>query len=103
MRRVGQGGFEGADGEMLGFVGAGFGWGDGAEGAEEVVVGFVGVAGFAGCVGDAEVERSLVLGIRVPFGDPGVEVLELGAEGFEQGGGTDDAQDGEEDVVADVV
>ena len=57
-----------------------------------------------GCdVCDGQVQVALVLGVDVPLGDPEIEVLQLVPQGFEGGGGADDAQDGEEDVVAYVV
>ena len=53
-------------------------------------------------MGDFEEEFALVFFVGVPGEEPGVEVLELGAEEVEGGGVADDAEDGEEDVVADV-
>ena len=52
-------------------------------------------------MGDFEEEFALVFFVCFPGGEPGVEVFELGAEEVEGGGGADDAEDGEEDVVAD--
>lgn len=100
---LGEGGFEGADGE-----GAGLGRGDvveghGAEGAEEVEVRLRVLARFRGHGGNLEVQLALVFVVRLPGGDPAVEVLKLGAEDLEGGGTADDAQDREEDVVAGVV
>lgn len=51
-------------------------------------------------MGDLEEEFALVFFVGFPGGEPGVEVFELGAEEVEGGGGADDAEDGEEDVVA---
>ena len=84
----------------MGFRGGDFVGGDGAQGAEEVEVGFGVFAGFGGDVGDFEEEFALVFFVCFPGGEPGVEVFELGAEKVEGGGGADDAEDGEEDVVA---
>lgn len=97
---VGEGGLAGADGEVVRWLGGGFGGGDGAQRAEQVGIGFVVVADGVGGFGDLEEEGSLVLFVGVPEADPGVEVLELGAQDFEEAGGADDAEDGEEDVVA---
>ena len=97
---VGEGGLAGADGEVVRRLGRGFGGGDGAERAEQVGVGFVVVADAVGGVGDLEEEGSLVVFVGVPEPDPGVEVFELGAQDFEEPRRADDAEDGEEDVVA---
>ena len=43
----------------------------------------------------------MVFFVCFPGGEPGVEVFELRAEEVKGGGGADDAEDGEEDVVAD--
>lgn len=103
MGGVGEGGFEGADGELAGFGRRGFVGGDGAEGAEEVEVRLFFLGGFFGDFGDGEVEFALVFFVGFPLGDPCVEVLELGAEKFEGTAGADYAEDGEEDVVADII
>ena len=97
---VSERGFEGADGEAVGFRGGDFIWGDGAQRTEEVEVGFCVFAGFGGDVGDFEEEPALVFFVCFPGGEPGVEVFELRPEEVEGGGGADDAEDGEEDVVA---
>ena len=70
--RVGEGGFEGAEGEIVGVVFGCFVGGDCAQGADEVVVGFVVVAGFGGEVGNLEEEGSLVFVVDVPELDPEV-------------------------------
>lgn len=95
-----QRGFAGADGEVVRLGGRGFGGGDGAQRAEEVGVGFVVVADAGGRVGDLQEEGALVVVVGVPEADPGVEVFELGAQDFEEACRADDAEDGEEDVVA---
>ena len=98
---MGECGFESADGEGVGFRGRHLIRGDGAQSAEEVEVGFRVIASFGGDVGDFEEEFALVFFVCFPGGEPGVEVFELRAEEVEGGGVADDAEDGEEDVVAD--
>ena len=45
----------------------------------------------------------MVFVVGFPGDGPGVDIFELGAEGVEGGGSADDAEDGEEDVVADFI
>ena len=103
VRRVGERGGEGADGEVVGFRRGDFVEGDGAQGAEEVEVGLRVFARFRGDVCNLELEFALVFFVGFPGCDPAVQVLELGTEEFEGRGAADDAQDCEEDVVAGVV
>ena len=102
MRRVGQRGGEGADGEVVGLGRGDFVEGDGAQGAEEVEVGLRVFARFRGDVGNFEIEFALIFFVGFPGCDPAVQVFELWAEEFEGGGAAHDAQNGEEDVVAGV-
>ena len=69
---MGEGGFEGADAEATGVRVGDFVTGDGAQGTEEVEVGFCGFIGFVGNVGDAEVEFALVFLVGFPLDDPAV-------------------------------
>ena len=66
--RVSERGFEGADGEGVGIWGGDFVGGNGAQGTEEVEVGFCVFAGFGGDVGDFEEEFALVFFICFPVG-----------------------------------
>lgn len=75
MDGVGEGGFEGTDGEGAGFGGGGFLDRDGAEGAKEVEVGLFFLGGFFGNFGDGEVEFPLVFFVGFPLGNPGVDVF----------------------------
>lgn len=103
VRGLGEGGFEGADGEGAGLGRGDLVEGDGAEGAEEVEVRLRVLARFRRDGRDLEVQLALVFVVRLPGRDPAVEVLELGTEELEGGGAADDAQDRKEDVVAGVI
>ena len=66
--RVSERGFEGTDGEAVGVRVGDFIWRDGAQGAEEVEVGFCVFAGFGGDMRDFEEEFALVFFVCFPGG-----------------------------------
>lgn len=102
--RVREGGVERAQSELARCSGIGFVGGDGAEGPEEVEVGFSGVrnllvggfnlegcmlwcyililTGFFGNIGDLKKQLLLIFFIRLPLCDPSIEILELRSKHF---------------------